>query len=108
MTETSPMPGRAYTPEQVHENGWLGDISPRAMRTAASSGEWPHTRLRNKIHFTAENIAQILELGQEKAKNSAAPLRSGPRKKQRPTTQLSADVPQLRARPQAARRRRSA
>lgn len=108
MSEASPTPGRAYTPEQVHENGWLGEITPGAMRAAVSHGDWPCTKVRGKVHFTAEDIAWILDAGREKAKKQApAPLSS--RRGRRTPPDLSivpSGAPLLKADPSRARRSR--
>lgn len=107
MTETSPMPGRAYTPEQVYENGWLGDIKPSAMRNAVSHGDWPCTKVRGKVCFTAEHIAQIIADGEEAAKKAASPAKAKPRRTpSRPPADLPAGVSELKPRPEDARRSR--
>lgn len=108
MSETSPMPGRAYTPEQVYENGWLGDVTPGAMRGAVSHGDWPCTKIRGRVHFTAEDITQILELGREDAKKqTSAPQPS--RRGRRTSPDLSIiprGTPLLKADPSRAHRSR--
>lgn len=109
MSETSPMPGRAYTPEQVYENGWLGDVTPSAMRGAVSHGDWPCTKIRGRVHFTAEDIAWILDAGREGAKKKQPQPVQQPRRGHRTSPNLSivpSGAPLLKADPSRARRSR--
>jgi hypothetical protein len=86
-----PQGGIAYTPEQVHANHWLGNITPSAMRKAAQAGKFQHTRLRGKILFTAEDIAAILAAGRVPAKDETPHIRATARRVRR--TPSLTDVP---------------
>lgn len=100
--------GPVYTPEQIAENGWLGPISPNAIRKAVTRGDFECTRIRNKIGMTRANILANQAKGFEPAKADRRPSVSRPARKRR----ASAADPQpgvttLRPRPEARRRRKA-
>lgn len=100
-----------YTPEQVSENGWLGwDTTPGAIRKAASRGEIEFTRFRGRIYLTRSNITAIHATGLEQAKADRASQPAPSRRGRRASTSVAvtpSGVTPLRARPDAARRRRA-
>jgi hypothetical protein len=102
---SAPEPLRAYTPEQVFENGWLGEITPDAMRKAAKDKVWPHVKLRNKIHFTGQNIAEILADAQVDAEDNSTRVHAPRRRGRRAAPELQPGVPLLVAKSAPARRR---
>jgi hypothetical protein len=84
--------GPVYTPEQVSANGWLGPITPGAIRKAVAKGDFEWTRIRNKIGMTKANILANQEAGFEPA---AADQRSTPRTVRRGRRTPVAAVPDL-------------
>lgn len=96
--------GPVYTPEQIAANGWLGPISPNAIRKAVTRGDFECTRIRNKIGMTRANILANQAKGFEPAK---ADRPSGPHRKRRaPGAPTESSVTVLRPRPGAARKSR--
>lgn len=108
----APQDGVAYTPEQVSEAGWLGKRTAAALRRACapSRGQLQHTRIGNRIVFTAEDIRANLAAGRrnEKTPTAVPPAPASPRRTPRRPASLTA-VPQvLTARPDRARLKQSA
>lgn len=100
--------GVLYTPEQVSDNGWLGDMTPGAIRNAATRGDFECTRIRRKILFSRGNILAIQSSGFQPAK--ADRPASPPRRRTRrtvPTAEVQPGVRLLQPRPEARRRRRA-
>lgn len=98
--------GKVYTPEQVSEAGWLGPLTAEAIRKAARSGEFEHTRIRRRILFTKANIQAI----QADSIVPARPQRASSSNVRRARRAAHApspipDGPRLIAKPEAARRR---
>lgn len=108
----APQDGIAYTPEQVAEAGWLGKRTAGALRRACapSRAQLQHTRIGNRIVFTAEDIRAILAAGRrnEKAPTAAPPVPASPRRSPRRPTSLTAVPQMLTARPERARLKQSA
>lgn len=99
--------GPVYTPEQITENGWLGPISPNAIRKAVTRGDFECTRIRNKIGMTKANILANQAKGFEPAKVDRPSYASGPpRKRRAPAAPTESSVTVLRPRPGAARKSR--
>jgi hypothetical protein len=102
--------GPLYTPEQVSENRWLGKRSADALRKAASRGQLQHTLSGGQIHFHRVDILANQEEARVLAKKARPLPVSAPRRGRRAPT-AAATVPsgvsELRARPEARRRKAS-
>ena len=101
--------GPLYTPEQVSDNGWLGQRSPEALRKAVSRGQLQHTKSGGKICFSRTNILANQEQMLVPAE-SDVPAQPATHRGRRaaPAVEVHPGVPLLVPKPPPERRRRRA
>ena len=100
----APLDGIAYTAAEAAEFlAW----TETALKQAAVQRRVPHTRFGREVRFTKQDIADILAASRIPAEAPAAPPASArPRRRTAPEDVAQPPVP-LRARPEAASRRRA-
>lgn len=105
MTAPALEDGPVYPPETISEAGWLGQLSPSAIRKACQQGALEHTRIRGKIGMTRANILANQAAGHEPAKADREAAPRSPGRPRRPFSIVPTGEQFLKADP--SRRRRS-